>query len=332
MGQIRTGPSGSEPHRVQAEYEPHSQAIILLHEPNHEATTPTQNEESLAATSANELLPPQLARQQLEQQRYQPQFNQAYGVPPPSAPALAAQFPPQSSQNTGVVYTTELNHPVEYPPQNQQTVPMQPVRFPPQGPQTHLMMHSNEPNQHAIYQQQQGPHPQAIYQQPPLNYSQNLAQRFASNYPSYSQSFHEATYNVPPQYVVMPPYIHGTVPGVLLPVEGWQTGLFDCMDDKINALITVCFPCVTFGQVAEIVDEGYTSCGTSGLLYGLIAFFIGVPCILSCTYRTKLRNKFGLTESPAPDWVTHCFCDCCALCQEYRELQQRGWDPSIGKK
>ncbi|XP_021292511.1 uncharacterized protein LOC110422824 [Herrania umbratica] len=141
---------------------------------------------------------------------------------------------------------------------------------------------------------------------------------------------------VPPQFVVMPPYIHGTVSqigaasGFPVPVEGWKTGLFDCMDDPMNALITVCFPCLTFGRVAEIVDEGHTSCGTSGLLYGLIAFFIGVPCILSCAYRTKLRNKLGLVESPAPDWVTHCFCDWCALCQEYRELQQRGWDPSIG--
>ena len=32
----------------------------------------------------------------------------------------------------------------------------------------------------------------------------------------------------------MPPYIHGTVPAVLLPIEGWKIGLFDCMDDPIN--------------------------------------------------------------------------------------------------
>ncbi|XP_022754806.1 uncharacterized protein LOC111303062 [Durio zibethinus] len=343
MGQIKTGPSGSAPHRVQAEYEPQSQAIILLHEPTVGATTPTQNEQSVAAIyqnqrglSANDLLTPQLAQQQLEQQRYQPQTNLAYEVPPPAAPAQGAQFPPQSSQNTEVVYTTGLNHLVEYPPQSRQSITIQPGLLPPQGPQTHVMMHSNEPNQHAIYQQQEGPRPQAIYQQPPPSYPQNIAQPFVSNCASHSQTFYEASYQVPPQYVVMPPYIHGTVSqvtaasGVLLPVEGWKTGLFDCMDDPMNALITVCFPCVTFGQVAEIADEGHTSCATSGLLYGLIAFLIGVPCILSCTYRTKLRNKFGLEESPAPDWVTHCLCDFCALCQEYRELQRRGWDPSIG--
>lgn len=73
-----------------------------------------------------------------------------------------------------------------------------------------------------------------------------------------------------------------------------------------------------------------TGCGTSGMLYGLIACFIAMPCLLSCTYRTKLRARYGLMETPAPDWIVHCFCECCALCQEYRELQQRGLDPSIG--
>ncbi|XVF09641.1 hypothetical protein REPUB_Repub07fG0111700 [Reevesia pubescens] len=335
MGQIKPGPSVSEPHRLQAEYEPvpQSQEIILLHEPTHETTTPTQNKEPVAATYHNQQSSSTIAQQQLEQQCYQPQSNQAYWVPPPAAPVLAPQFPPQSSQNTGF-YTTVLNQPVGYPSRSRQTIPMQPVRFPPQGPHSNVMMYSNDqPNQHVIYQQQEGPYPQATYHQPPPHYPQNIGQPFASNYASHSQPFHEATYQVPPQYVVMPPYNLGTASqfsAASAPVEGWKTGLFDCMDEPMNALITVCFPCVTFGQVAEIVDEGHTSCGTSGLLYGLIAFFIAVPCILSCTYRTKFRNKFGLAESPAPDWVTHCFCDFCALCQEYRELQHRGWDPSIG--
>lgn len=118
--------------------------------------------------------------------------------------------------------------------------------------------------------------------------------------------------------------------GMQVGYEGWRTGLFDCMDDPMNAVITFFFPCLTFGQIAEIVDNGTTSCGTSGLLYGLIAAVIYSPCIFSCTYRTKLRNKFGLPESPAPDWITHFLCEQCALCQEYRELQLRGLDPTIG--
>ncbi|GFP94645.1 protein plant cadmium resistance 6 [Phtheirospermum japonicum] len=112
--------------------------------------------------------------------------------------------------------------------------------------------------------------------------------------------------------------------------QPWKTDLFGCMDDPQNAIITLLFPCVTFGQVAEILDSGSSSCGTSGMLYGVVAFCIAMPCIMSCTYRTKLRSRFGLIETPAPDWLVHCFCEHCALCQIYRELNQRGLDPSIG--
>ncbi|XP_024023548.1 protein PLANT CADMIUM RESISTANCE 7 [Morus notabilis] len=126
----------------------------------------------------------------------------------------------------------------------------------------------------------------------------------------------------------------GQVPVIVMqqqvPTENWKTGLFDCMDDPTNAVITALCPCVTFGQVAEIVDNGSTPCATSGLLYGVVAFFIAMPCIMSCTYRAKLRNRFGLVESPAPDWVTHFLCETCAICQEYGELKKRGLDPSIG--
>ncbi|KAG5530665.1 hypothetical protein RHGRI_025583 [Rhododendron griersonianum] len=36
----------------------------------------------------------------------------------------------------------------------------------------------------------------------------------------------------------------------------WHTGLFDCFDDIPICLITHWLPCITFGQIAEIVDEG----------------------------------------------------------------------------
>ncbi|KAL8056692.1 hypothetical protein ABFX02_04G135900 [Erythranthe guttata] len=115
-----------------------------------------------------------------------------------------------------------------------------------------------------------------------------------------------------------------------IPDHEWKTHLFGCMTDPPTAIITLCFPCVTFGQIAEILDAGRTSCGTSGMLYVLITVCIAMPCLMSCSYRTKMRAKFGLIESPAPDCLVHCFCGYCALCQEYRELTERGIDPSIG--
>ncbi|XP_027098295.1 protein PLANT CADMIUM RESISTANCE 2 [Coffea arabica] len=110
----------------------------------------------------------------------------------------------------------------------------------------------------------------------------------------------------------------------------WSTGLCDCFSDVPNCCMTCWCPCITFGQIAEIVDEGSTSCGASGALYGLLAYFTGCACIYSCFYRTKLRQQYMLPESPCGDCLVHFCCDSCALCQEYRELKNRGFDMSIG--
>ncbi|PIN13500.1 hypothetical protein CDL12_13885 [Handroanthus impetiginosus] len=104
----------------------------------------------------------------------------------------------------------------------------------------------------------------------------------------------------------------------------WSTGLFDCFSDVRNCCITCWCPCITFGQIAEIVDKGSSS------LYTLIACVMGCPCCYSSFYRSKLRQQYLLHESPCGDCVVHCFCDSCALCQEYRELKNRGFDMYIG--
>ncbi|KAI3515839.1 hypothetical protein L1887_14744 [Cichorium endivia] len=128
------------------------------------------------------------------------------------------------------------------------------------------------------------------------------------------------------------PYYPPEPPQLPLPNrQGWSTGLFDCMNDPENAIITLFCPCVTFGQLAATIDNGGTSCETSGMIYTVVALIIGFPCIVSCNYRTKLRGRFGLVEEPANDCMTHLCCECCALCQEYRELNHRGFNPSAGK-
>lgn len=110
----------------------------------------------------------------------------------------------------------------------------------------------------------------------------------------------------------------------------WTTGLCNCGEDCGNCCLTCCCPCITFGRIAEITDSGSTSCGVSGALYAVLAYFTGCACCYSCLYRTKLRNKFNLKENPCGDCLVHWFCETCALCQEYRELKNRGFDPSLG--
>jgi len=94
--------------------------------------------------------------------------------------------------------------------------------------------------------------------------------------------------------------------------------------------VTCLCPCITFGQIAEIIDRGSTSCGTSGALYTLVMLLTGCQCVFSCFYRAKMRAQYGLRESPCADCLVHCCCECCALCQEYRELKKRGFDMKLG--
>ncbi|XP_028774074.1 cell number regulator 2-like [Neltuma alba] len=94
--------------------------------------------------------------------------------------------------------------------------------------------------------------------------------------------------------------------------------------------MTCCCPCVTFGQNAEVIDKGNTSCACAGITVYCLAH-IGCACLYTFTYRGKLRGLFTyLPERPCYDFCVHCFCNYCAICQEYRELKNRGFDPSLG--
>ena len=72
-----------------------------------------------------------------------------------------------------------------------------------------------------------------------------------------------------------------------------------------------------------------------GCTLGSFMYILMVPALLTCwilgsNYRQKLRQKYNLVEAPYEDWAVHLFCPCCALCQEFRELDKRGFDPSQG--
>jgi len=43
--------------------------------------------------------------------------------------------------------------------------------------------------------------------------------------------------------------------------------------------------------------------------------------------RTQLRAKYGLVESCSNDCCATCFCPCCAITQEWREMVARGPPP-----
>ncbi|XP_061994339.1 cell number regulator 10-like [Rosa rugosa] len=109
----------------------------------------------------------------------------------------------------------------------------------------------------------------------------------------------------------------------------WSVGLCHCYKDIPTCCITCLLPCVTFGRIAEIVDEGRSSCFNQGCVYGLL-MMVQCQWLYSCIYREKLRKKFCLPDQPCCDCCVHFSCELCALCQEHAELKARGFDPSKG--
>ncbi|KAK1425731.1 hypothetical protein QVD17_21086 [Tagetes erecta] len=118
-------------------------------------------------------------------------------------------------------------------------------------------------------------------------------------------------------------------PVIVTAPRQWSTGLCDCCLDCSSCCLTCWCPCISFGRIAEIVNKGTTSCCVHGCLYTILCL-TGCQCIYSCMYRSTLRRQYLLPDQPCNDCCVHCCCGYCALCQEYRELKHRGFEPSLG--
>ncbi|XP_076953439.1 protein PLANT CADMIUM RESISTANCE 2-like isoform X2 [Bidens hawaiensis] len=114
------------------------------------------------------------------------------------------------------------------------------------------------------------------------------------------------------------------------PFPTWSTGLFECFDDIPTLVITFFAPCVTYGQIAEMIDRGQNSCGLYAAVYTGIMYLTGCGCLLSAYYRIKMSQIYKLPNDPLINILVHLICEPCALCQEYRELQARGFNMQLG--
>ncbi|KAI4357594.1 hypothetical protein L6164_001532 [Bauhinia variegata] len=111
----------------------------------------------------------------------------------------------------------------------------------------------------------------------------------------------------------------------------WSTGFFDCCSDGSSCCLTCWCPCVTFGRIAEIVDRGATGCCVHGTLYCLLGGFTHLgPSVYAWIYRTKMRKTYNIDGNECRDCLASCFCVNVSLCQQYRELKNRGYDLSAG--
>ncbi|KAG6541130.1 hypothetical protein Mapa_017501 [Marchantia paleacea] len=195
------------------------------------------------------------------------------------------------------------------------------------------------PQQSAGYQPTAPPPQQGVY--PPNGAAPAYTPQGTPSHPGQGAAYAQQT-GAPaaPQQVFTPVRLPPGMPGsnfgagaIIRPEIGppvaWTTELFGFLEDCYGCPLVIIAPCITFGQIAEITDTGYNKCQTAGIIYA-IALFLGIPCLYSYTYRTKMRHKFNLREDPLDDFCTHFWCEFCALAQEYRELRYRGIDPSLG--
>eukprot|EP00271_Cylindrocystis_brebissonii_P014255 TRINITY_DN35554_c0_g1_i1.p2 TRINITY_DN35554_c0_g1~~TRINITY_DN35554_c0_g1_i1.p2 ORF type:complete len:173 (-),score=22.11 TRINITY_DN35554_c0_g1_i1:905-1423(-) len=122
------------------------------------------------------------------------------------------------------------------------------------------------------------------------------------------------------------------------PPGRWTTGLCGCCEDCSSCCCGIWCPCILVGQNVELLSDGRTGFSTGCIVsYFLLNFFPILTCIYTCGYRRRLREKFnlppgcggGTTPGRCHECCIHCCCLQCALCQETRELKNRGWDPSI---
>ncbi|KAL3716256.1 hypothetical protein ACJRO7_007939 [Eucalyptus globulus] len=131
----------------------------------------------------------------------------------------------------------------------------------------------------------------------------------------------------------VPPRVNAGAPGHNVPnanVGEWTTSLCACFGDIPNCFITCVCPCITFGQNAEIIDRGNITCVRAASLCCTVCNLCICTFCYTCTYRTKLRSFFSIPGNQCGDCFVHLLCQLCALCQEYRELKNRGFDPSVG--
>ncbi|XP_002971358.2 protein PLANT CADMIUM RESISTANCE 10 [Selaginella moellendorffii] len=119
----------------------------------------------------------------------------------------------------------------------------------------------------------------------------------------------------------------------------WTSGICACSDDIPSCCLGLFCPCILFGRNVETLEDRpwVGPCVMHLLLWGAVtglccaltegtALGVAASCVscYACGYRKTLRDKYNLEDAPCGDFLTHLCCHPCAVCQEYREMKERG--------
>ncbi|XP_010531103.1 PREDICTED: protein MID1-COMPLEMENTING ACTIVITY 1-like [Tarenaya hassleriana] len=105
--------------------------------------------------------------------------------------------------------------------------------------------------------------------------------------------------------------------------EEWETDLLDCCSEPSLCLKTFFFPCGTLAKIVTVATNRHTS--SAETCNELMAYSLILSCCCyTCCIRGKLRKRLNITGGFIDDFLSHLMCCCCALVQEWREVDIRG--------
>ncbi|XP_057961605.1 protein MID1-COMPLEMENTING ACTIVITY 1 [Malania oleifera] len=105
--------------------------------------------------------------------------------------------------------------------------------------------------------------------------------------------------------------------------EEWHSDLLGCCSEPYLCIKTFCYPCGTFSKIATVANNRHMS--SAEACNELMAYSLILSCCCyTCCIRKKLRQTLNITGGCFDDFLSHLMCCCCALVQEWREVEIRG--------
>lgn len=106
-------------------------------------------------------------------------------------------------------------------------------------------------------------------------------------------------------------------------LEEWHSDILGCCSEPYLCLKTLFYPCGTLAKIATVAKNRHIS--SAEACNDLMAYTLILSCCCyTCCIRRKLRNMFNIEGGFCDDFLSHLMCCCCALVQEWREVEIRG--------
>ncbi|KAK9670651.1 hypothetical protein RND81_13G215400 [Saponaria officinalis] len=104
--------------------------------------------------------------------------------------------------------------------------------------------------------------------------------------------------------------------------QEWNTDLLDCCSEPCLCLKTCFYPCGTLAKVSTVANNRFIS--STAACSDLLASSLILSCFCyTCSVRGKLRKRLNIKGGVFDDFLSHLMCCCCALVQEWREVEIR---------